>query len=172
MNTNVNLEAALGVLAFMGSCAVLLLICLVAAHAFITRRGPRARLAVLAALGWVVIYLGVMLVFSFASREKALARGEEKHFCEIDCHLAYAVTDVRRTKTLGPPANQVTAHGFFYVATVRTRFDEKTISSSRGNQPLTRTAASSPFGMRGAQATTLRPKVREHSTSRRQAARL
>jgi hypothetical protein len=137
MHTNVNLEAALGILGFLGSCVVLLIIGLVAAHALFTRRGARLRMALVAAIGWVMIYMGVMLVFSFASRENRLARGEEKHFCEIDCHLAYAVTDVQRTKTIGAPGNQATARGVFYVVTVRTRFDEQTINPERGQAPLT-----------------------------------
>ncbi|HEV7842617.1 MAG TPA: DUF4352 domain-containing protein [Pyrinomonadaceae bacterium] len=137
MNTNVNLEAALGVLGFLGGCAVLLVICFIAAHALFTKRTARLRMSLVAAVGWVVIYLGLMLVFSFASHEKALARGEEKHFCEIDCHLAYAVTDVQRTKTLGLPNNQATAKGVFYVVTVRTRFDEQTIGNGRGDSLLT-----------------------------------
>ncbi|HEY0322317.1 MAG TPA: DUF4352 domain-containing protein [Pyrinomonadaceae bacterium] len=137
MNTNVNLEAALGVLGFLGASAVLLLICLIAAHALFTRRTARLRLALVAAIGWVIIYLGLMLVFSFTSREKALARGEEKHFCEIDCHLAYAVNDVQRTRTIGLPTSQATAKGIFYVVTVRTRFDEQTIGKGRGDATLT-----------------------------------
>jgi hypothetical protein len=137
MNTNVNLEAALGVLSFLGSCGLLLVICLVAAHALFTRRWGRFRVALASAACLLVIYLGLMLVFSFTSREKRLARGEEKHFCEIDCHLAYAVTDVQKTKTLGSPANQISAKGIFYLVTIRTRFDEKTISSTRVDAPLT-----------------------------------
>lgn len=137
MNTNVNLEAALGVLGFLGACAVLLIICLVAAHALFTKRNARLRMALVAAVGWVMIYLAVMLVFSFASSDKVLARGEEKHFCEIDCHLAYSVTDVQRTKTLGLADNQATARGIFYVVTIRTRFDEQTIGRGRGDGQLT-----------------------------------
>lgn len=136
MNTNVNLEAALGVLAFLGACAVFALICIVAAQALIARKGGRFRTALAAALAWAVIYLGVILIFSFTSREKTLARGEEKHFCEIDCHLAYSVTDVSRVKTLGAGQSEATARGLFYVVTLRTRFDETTISPARGNSPL------------------------------------
>jgi hypothetical protein len=79
------------------------------------------------------LYLVVLLIFSFASSEKLLARGEEKHFCEIDCHLAYSVTDVRETKTLGDTPNQLTAAGVFHVVTITTRFDENTINPHRGN---------------------------------------
>lgn len=137
MNTNVNLEAALGVFGFAASCAVLLAICLIALHALFARRGARLKGAAAAAFCFVLVYLGLLLVFSFMSSERQLARGEEKYFCEIDCHLAYAVTDVLRTKTVGTPQNQAAATGVFYVVKVRTRFDEQTISSGRGDAPLT-----------------------------------
>jgi hypothetical protein len=83
------------------------------------------------------LYLALMLAFSFMSREKVLALGDEKHFCEIDCHLAYSVANVRETRALGVPADEATAEGIFYVVTIKTRFDEKTISSARGNGLLT-----------------------------------
>jgi hypothetical protein len=89
------------------------------------------------AFGLCVAYAGLLLVFSLASTEQVLARGAEKHFCEIDCHLAYSIKDVRQTKTLGAQAQQVTANGVFYIVTVKTRFDEQTISPTRGNVPLT-----------------------------------
>ncbi|MDQ6654058.1 MAG: DUF4352 domain-containing protein, partial [Acidobacteriota bacterium] len=79
------------------------------------------------------IYFVIMLGFSFASTEKVLARGQEKHFCEIDCHLAYSITDVRQTKTLGNAPDQITATGMFRAVTLKTRFDETTTSLNRGN---------------------------------------
>jgi Domain of unknown function (DUF4352) len=82
------------------------------------------------------LYIGAALFFSFTSHETVLSRGQEKHFCEIDCHLAYSVLDVKRTKTLGTGENQTTAQGIFHVVTVRTRFDENTISPQRGNDEL------------------------------------
>jgi hypothetical protein len=137
MNTNVNLEAAVGVLGFLGTG--LLLFTATLGVLFLLVRGRRAAAGnvVLVALGLCVAYAGLLVVFSLASTEHVLARGAEKHFCEIDCHLAYSIKDVRQTKTLGPAAQTVTANGVFYVVTVKTRFDEQTISSRRGNQPLT-----------------------------------
>src|SRR5258708_31497468 len=79
------------------------------------------------------IYLGAMLAFSLAGRERVLARGEEKHFCEIDCHLAYSIANVRQTKTLGTLPNQSTAQGVYTIVTIKTRFDETTIAPWRGN---------------------------------------
>jgi hypothetical protein len=137
MNTNVNLEAAVGILAFLGTAFVLGLAVLIIIHAIKTRKRARAGRVGLAGLVGLGLYLILMLAFSFMSREKVLAFGEEKHFCEIDCHLAYSVTNVRETKTLGVQANEATAEGIFYVVTIKTRFDETTISRTRGNALLT-----------------------------------
>jgi hypothetical protein len=136
MNTNVNLEAAVGALAFLGTAFLLGLAAIIILHALKTRRRVRARAVSLAALSFVCFYLLLLLVFSFVSREKVLAFGEEKYFCEIDCHLAYSVTNIEKTKHLGEPPNEATAQGIFYVVTVRTRFDEETITPTRGDKPL------------------------------------
>lgn len=81
---------------------------------------------------------GVTLVgASTVSRDWELAPGQEKYFCEIDCHLAYSVVGTEKSKTIGSSADQRTAAGVFYVVTLRTRFDELTISPHRGDSPLT-----------------------------------
>jgi hypothetical protein len=136
MHTNVNFEAALGVLLFLGTCLILLALVALAAHGLIARKYGRMRKGLLALVVVLGVYLGLMLVFSLGSNEKRLARGEEKYFCEIDCHLAYSVVDVSRTKTIGNPPRPATAGGTFYIVTVRTRFDESTIGARRGNSPL------------------------------------
>jgi hypothetical protein len=136
VNMNVNFPAPLGVLGFLGACFVLVLLGLVAMQALVVRRYGRARVS-LALLGaTAAVYFCVVLVFSFASGERVLARGEEKHFCEIDCHLAYSVVGVRRAKTLGEGAAQANARDEFLVVTLKTRFDETTISEHRGNGEL------------------------------------
>jgi hypothetical protein len=137
MNTNVNLDAAVGVLAFLGTAFVLGLAVLVMLHAIATRKQARAGKVGLAALVMLGLYLTLLLSFSFMSREKVLAFGEEKHFCEIDCHLAYSVANLRKIKTLGNPPNETSAQGIFYVVTIKTRFDETTIGPHRGDSPLT-----------------------------------
>ncbi|MDT7806695.1 MAG: hypothetical protein QOJ70_508 [Acidobacteriota bacterium] len=136
MNTNVNLSAALGVLGFLGAGLVLALLGLVALHALVVRRYGRMKVSLVGLAMVSVVYFGLVFVFSLASSERVLARGEEKHFCEIDCHLAYSVAGVRRAKTLGTGAEQATARGEFVVVTLRTRFDETTISERRGNGQL------------------------------------
>jgi hypothetical protein len=86
----------------------------------------------------LLVGYGVSLVgASTASHEWELAPGAEKYFCEIDCHLAYSIAGVEKSKSLGAGADQKTAGGMFYIVKLRTRFDEKTISPNRGNSPLT-----------------------------------
>jgi len=79
------------------------------------------------------IYLGLMLFFAVTSNEKVLARGQEKHFCEMDCHLAYSIAGVTQSRTLGNAPDQANAASVYYVITLKTRFDETTIGSTRGN---------------------------------------
>lgn len=78
-------------------------------------------------LGGLALYLMLFLLASLTSRTRELAVGEEKHICEVDCHLSYAVAGVRTAKQW----NGQTAQGTFYVVTVRIRFDSNTIASWR-----------------------------------------
>ncbi len=79
---------------------------------------------------WVA-YLGLLLVGSLTSRDRLLAPLQEKHICEVDCHLAYAVVGGRSATTLGDGPGATTAQGRFYIVTVRVRFDSETISNRR-----------------------------------------
>jgi hypothetical protein len=133
MNTNVNLNAALGVLAFLGTVGLLLLLCAGFLYTLLARKHRLILRILCAGVLLACLYLGLMVGFSLASSRKVLARGEEKHFCEIDCHLAYSVVDVKRTKTLGDAPKQMIAGGTFNLLTIKTRFDETTISATRGN---------------------------------------
>lgn len=99
-------------------------------------RGLAQKLAVVALI-LIAGYSTILLATSVASRERILSSGEEKYFCEIDCHLAYSVTGVERTKRLPASPHDESAAGMFYVVSVRTRFDERTISTHRGDSPLT-----------------------------------
>ena len=69
----------------------------------------------------------MLLGFSAFSHDRTLAPGEEKYFCELDCHLAYSVQNVERVKQIG----DTVANGEFYVVTVRGRFDETTTAPLR-----------------------------------------
>jgi hypothetical protein len=133
MNTNVNLLAPLGVMALLGAGFLLFVAGLGLIQSLVVRRHGRAKFVLLAMLVIAGAYLAAILIFSLASYEKVLARGEEKHFCEIDCHLAYSVVNTRQSKTLGNPPNQMTAQGTYTVVTIKTRFDETTISARRGD---------------------------------------
>jgi hypothetical protein len=133
MHTNVNLAAPVGVLGFLGTGFVIFMAGLALVYSLIARKTNRRNYLAVAIAIIAVFYLGIILIFSLASSEKVLARGQEKHFCEIDCHLAYSVTDVDQTKTLGSAPNLTTATGMYYVVAIKTRFDETTISSTRGN---------------------------------------
>jgi hypothetical protein len=133
MYTNVNLAAPIGVLAFLGTGLLMLVAALALVGSLVARKFRFGKFVLIAMLVIAGIYVGAMLAFSLAGREKFLARGEEKHFCEIDCHLAYSIANVRQTRTLGTSPNQSTAHGVYTIVTIKTRFDETTIAPWRGN---------------------------------------
>jgi hypothetical protein len=136
MITNVNLAAPIGALAFLGTGVLLALAVLGLLGSLVARkfRFTRIVLAVMLVLGGA--YLAALLGFSIASHENVIARGEEKHFCELDCHLAYSIANVRQTKTFGDAPNQSTAQGLYTIVTIKTRFDETTIAPWRGNALL------------------------------------
>jgi hypothetical protein len=136
MYTNVNLAAPIGVLLCLGTAFLLLFLVFLLVFSLVTKRGSLAKFSGLAVVITAAVYLSVLLIFSWASNEKILARGQEKHFCEIDCHLAYSILDSQTTKTLGTAPNELTATGLFRVITIKTRFDENTISPTRGNALL------------------------------------
>ena len=133
MFTNVNLAAPLGALALLGTGFLFLLLALAFVITLVKRKFRANKLVLVAAALIAATYIGVLLIFSFKSNEQALARGQEKHFCEIDCHLAYSIVDVKDSKTLGAPPQQATAAGTFRSITIKTRFDENTISPNRGD---------------------------------------
>ena len=133
MYTNVNLAAPLGAMAFLGTGFLLLLALLALIYSLALKKFGLTKIVVLAMVVIICSYAGLALVFSFASREKVLAHGEEKHFCEIDCHLAYSLIETRKTKTIGVSPAQATANGIFTTVTIKTRFDENTIGPNRGD---------------------------------------
>ena len=133
MFTNVNLAAPLGALALLGTGFLFMLLALAFVYTLVKRKFRANKFVLVAAALVAVVYIGVLLLFSFRSNEQALARGQEKHFCEIDCHLAYSIVAVTDAKTLGDAAAQITAAGTFRRVTIKTRFDENTISPGRGN---------------------------------------
>lgn len=117
--SNMNFPAPLAVVGFLAACSGFLFVSGLALIFWFARKPKFARIA-LGTIGvGTVIYLALLLGFSAGSRETDLARGQEKYFCEIDCHLAYSVADAR----MKPDGN--------YLVTLRTRFDETTTSPRR-----------------------------------------
>ena len=114
---------AFTLLGFLG--ALLIGGALVAAYVFarITGRQPLARMASIVGAVGAGAYLFLFAIASLTSRDRVLAPGEEKHICEVDCHLAYSVAGA---KSQPQPDGRVR-----YVVTVKVRFDEETISSRR-----------------------------------------
>jgi len=136
MFTNGNLTAPISALAFLGAGLMVLLFALGFIYSALRKKSGLKRITVFALSSIAILYLGAMLGFSLRSREKFLSRGQEKYFCELDCHLAYSVKDVREAKTLGEEPDQISAEGMLRIVTIQTRFDEHTIGASRGNASL------------------------------------
>jgi hypothetical protein len=129
------LPAPVAVLAFLGTAAAALALALAIAVSLATGRAAWARRLALAGVGLAGVYLLALVGFALSSKEVTLARGGEKFFCEIDCHLAYSVTDVRRGAAI-PGVTPLA--GELWIVRLRTRFDETTISARRGSEiPLT-----------------------------------
>jgi hypothetical protein len=127
--SNMNFPAPLAVLGFLAVGGVLFL-ALASVLIFWFARKPRfARIAATTLAAVAVVYFALLFAFSAASRTTTLTRGQKKYFCEIDCHLAYSVADVK---------TQGAADSVRYIVTLRTRFDETTTSPSRPKDaPLT-----------------------------------
>ena len=89
----------------------------------VTKREPLARISLRLLLAGVGVYIVIFLIASLTSRSRVLAVGQEKHICEVDCHLAYAVV---ASKSESLPTGRVRR-----TVTVKVRFDEETISSRR-----------------------------------------
>src|SRR5215472_10468781 len=129
MASNMNFPAPLAVVGFMGACIALVLALAALIIFWLAGKRKFARHAAVAIGSGLAIYFGLLIGFSLGSRTNILSRGREKHFCEIDCHLAYSVVDV---KTHADAASNG------YLVTLRTRFDETTISPHRPRYaPLT-----------------------------------
>jgi hypothetical protein len=119
------------VLGFLATCLALGLAGLVLILSWATRRTRRAWQALGAVVVVGSLYVTLLVGAAVTSDERTLAPGEWKYFCEVDCHLAYTVTGVRRAKTLGSPENPLSTEDVVYVVTIRTWFDERTISKRR-----------------------------------------
>lgn len=122
MASNMNFPAPLAVIGFLGASVGFFLAVAAVVIFSLARKRRFARYALVTTGAGIVAYFALLFAFSAGSRASTLAHGQEKYFCEIDCHLAYSVIDVL-TKPDGA-ANDC-------VVTLKTRFDEKTISPQR-----------------------------------------
>jgi len=131
MYTNVSLAAPIGAMAFLGTGLLFFGAGLIFLYTIIKGElaGTKVVVSAIAVVG--AIYIGFLLLFSFTSSETVLARGQEKHFCELDCHLSYSILDVRQTKTLGNGPNEAKADGLYHIVTIKTRL-MKTPSAQPG----------------------------------------
>lgn len=120
--------APLAVLALLGSCLAAAAVLAAAAGFALAGHAPLARRLFLSGGAIPLGYAVLLLAFGAARRERTVPEGSEKVFCEIDCHVAYAVRSVRDEADAGERR---------IVVSLRTRFDETTISPRRGNAPLT-----------------------------------
>jgi hypothetical protein len=126
MNTNVNLEVHLAALSLLGTGFLIFVAAIVLIQSLVVRKLRRAKVVMLAMVAIVTLYGSTVVAFSFASHYRLLARGQEKHFCELDCHLAYSILNVVPAAVSPDGRQPVTV-------TIKTRFDETTISPARGN---------------------------------------
>ena len=111
------------VLLFLGSILAAMALTVTYVFARITQRERIASISLRVLLGGVGAYAVLLIGFSAASHSRVLAPGEEKHICEVDCHLAYSVA-AAKSETL--QSGQVR-----HVVTVKVRFDEQTIAPWR-----------------------------------------
>jgi hypothetical protein len=129
IGSNMNFPAPLAVVAFLTAAAGVVLALSSAAIAWFAGKPKLARSCLLVVSAGAIVYAALLFGFSLASRPQILTRSQEKYFCEIDCHLAYSLLDVKTEPAAGAT---------HYVVTIRTRFDETTTSPTRPKDaPLT-----------------------------------
>lgn len=122
--TNTNLAAPFSALGFLTAMAGLLFAVIVLVGAIFSGHPTIAKAVGVSALAGVALYGGMLLGYSKRSHDVLLNAGQEKSFCEIDCHIGYTITDVKR-------------EGAQVSVALRTHFDEHTTAPWRGNGLLT-----------------------------------
>jgi hypothetical protein len=122
----------LSALALLGTAALLAMALLAAAWGSVRGDARLTRRALTGGGGLLLAYLLALLGVGMVSRGRVIPAGGEKYFCELDCHLAYSVQQVRPLT----PAEAEGPHRWAVV--LQTRFDERTISPRRPRDaPLT-----------------------------------
>ena len=122
IQSNMNFPAPLAIAGFLATVVGALLLACATLVSLLLRKTRVARWTSIVLGSGALLYFMVLLVLSLVSRNTVLARGQEKYFCEVDCHLAYAVVGVQ---------SQPSPSATHYLVTLRTRFDETTISARR-----------------------------------------
>jgi len=129
--------APIVVLAFLGTVGVLIL----CGFAVLIGAFKKSRSTVLGGVGAGAIilvgYASILFGLSFASRDVEIAQGAWKYLCELDCHIAYAIGGMYVVTSVGPEMQSVSGNGRFAIVQIKTWFDPSTISSQRGDRPLT-----------------------------------
>jgi len=130
--------APLAVLAFLGMAVFTVVLVVMIVITKFSRKTAMSMLLTKALGIGLGMYFVVLLGVSAFSKDYDLKRGVEKHFCEIDCHLAYSVTKVESVTSVPADFSPKIAFppGQLYIVTLRTHFDETTIGPNRGNAPL------------------------------------
>jgi hypothetical protein len=96
-----------------------------------------AALGIASVLAVPTAYLALLVAFSLASSERTLPPGGWKYFCEVDCHIGYSVAALQTVAAIGPELQPVPARGEFVIVGLKVWFDEHSISTTRGDGPLT-----------------------------------
>lgn len=110
--------APLSVLALLGAAGLLALALASGAWAALSRRARLARRLLLGGVAVVLVYGAALVGVGLATPQRELPVGAEKFFCEIDCHLGYAIEAAAPV-----PADDRSPGADLWTVTVRTRFD-------------------------------------------------
>jgi hypothetical protein len=120
--------AFLGTAAFLSAAGLSILILLSRRSWFAAKRVARV------AMGMGAAYAAALTGVSLASDGRTVEPGAERYVCEIGCHFAYSVVDVRRVASIG---DAKPTRGAWAIVTLQVRFDPATVPASRGDAPLT-----------------------------------
>jgi hypothetical protein len=124
------------IMMFLGACAGLLFMGITFLYGLAARKRWIMQVSAALAVSGVLLYATLLFGFSLGSSDTVLAIGGQKHFCEVDCHIANSVTSVMTSSELGNGEKRISAAGKFYVVRVQTWFDPSTIAPFRGNGTL------------------------------------
>ena len=136
MNATMPSMAPIGVLCFLGTAFVLVVVALLGLYGLFAKSRQLVGIAGTGAGIVLASYTAILLGFSLLSSDVDLRLGMKKYFCEIDCHLAYQVASVTTEEAVGGKSEQIVSDGEFVQVELRTWFDPSTISTKRGDGPL------------------------------------